>query len=72
LIRPLNSFGQLDIGFTVSSKFPLHRTPKLYMPPIEALLNRPSASSPMKAPARTDRNYPMLKVMTANILYRCQ
>lgn len=41
---------------------------KLYIA-IDAWLNLPNANSPMKAPARTERKYPTLYVMTANILW---
>jgi hypothetical protein len=36
-----------------------------------AWLKRPKASSPMKVPAKTDKKYPTLKVMTANMLHQC-
>lgn len=35
---------------------------------IEAWLNLPKATSPIKVPAKTDMKYPMLYVMTANML----
>ena len=36
-----------------------------------AWLKRPKASSPMKVPAKIDKKYPTLKVMTANMLHQC-